>query len=73
MNAGSRVQAQSLNEDFARSLERDYAKAAKCLRDEVDRMFAYYAFPEPSLAPPAHDQHYRVKHRVKLRCGPIAY
>ena len=30
---------------LAKSYERSYPKATKCLRDDVDRMFAYYRFP----------------------------
>jgi putative transposase len=35
-------------EQLAKSYERGYPKAAKCLRDDVDRMFAYYRFPHAS-------------------------
>jgi putative transposase len=30
---------------LAKSYERSYPKASKCLRDDVDRLFAYYRFP----------------------------
>jgi len=33
-------------EALAKSHQRSYPKAAACLRDDVDRMFAYYRFPE---------------------------
>jgi len=33
---------------FAQSLQRDYPKAAACVRDDVDRMVAYYDFPPGS-------------------------
>jgi len=32
-------------EALAKSYDRSYPKAAACLRDDVDRMFAYYPFP----------------------------
>ncbi len=35
-------------EALAKSYQRNYPKAATCLCDDVDRMFAYYAFPEPN-------------------------
>ena len=46
MNAKGRRDAQSQIDQLAESLERDYPKAASCLRDDVDRMLAYHAFPE---------------------------
>ena len=33
-------------ESLATSFQRSYPKAATCLRDDVDRMFAYYRFPD---------------------------
>jgi transposase-like protein len=33
--------------NLARSLERDYPKAAACVRDDVDRMVTYQRFPQP--------------------------
>jgi len=33
-------------EVLAKSYERNYPKAAACLRDDSDRMFAYYRFPQ---------------------------
>lgn len=35
-------------EDLAKSYQRSYPKAAACLRDDADRMFAYYRFPAGS-------------------------
>jgi len=46
MHAETRVVAESLMEELARTLERDYAKAASCIRDDAERMLAYYSFPE---------------------------
>jgi len=40
--------ARSGIEQLARSLQRDYPKAANCIRDDVDRMLAYYDFPKAS-------------------------
>jgi len=45
MNAEDRKLAESLTETLAASLDRNYPKAAKCLRDDLERMLAYYAFP----------------------------
>jgi len=47
MNAKNRRDAEAQMEQAAESLERDYPKAASCLRDDAERMLAYYAFPEP--------------------------
>jgi putative transposase len=47
MQADSRSQAERLNEKLARELARQYPKAAACLRDDLARMTAYFAFPEP--------------------------
>lgn len=33
-------------ETLARALQRDYPKAAACIRDDVDRMVAYFRFPK---------------------------
>jgi transposase-like protein len=46
MHADTRVLAESLIESLARRLERDNSKAATCVRDDIGRMLAYYAFPE---------------------------
>jgi transposase-like protein len=47
MNAKNRRDAEAQMEQTAESLKRDYPKAANCLRDDAERMLAYYAFPEP--------------------------
>jgi transposase-like protein len=65
MNATSRAQAESLNEKLAAFLERDYPKAAKCLRDDVARMFAYYAFPQ------AHWRHLRTTNIIESNFDPV--
>jgi transposase-like protein len=35
-------------DSLAPSLSKDYPKAAACVRDDVDRMLAYFAFPKAS-------------------------
>jgi len=45
MSAESEVQARRGLEALAKRHERNYPKVAACLRDDVDRMFAYYRFP----------------------------
>ena len=59
MNAKNRRDAQSQIDQLAESLERDYPKAASCLRDDVDRMLAYHAFPE------AHWRHLRTTNIIE--------
>jgi putative transposase len=44
----TRNEAQSKIDSLADSLTRDYPKAAACVRDDVDRMLAYFAFPQAS-------------------------
>ncbi len=65
MNAESRATAENLIESLAISLERDYAKAATCLRTDVDRMMAYYAFPEP------HWRHLRTTNIIESNFDPV--
>ena len=48
MYAEREPEARRKLEQLAKSYERGYPKAAKCLRDDVDRMFAYYCFPHAS-------------------------
>ncbi len=45
MYAEREPEARRKLEQLAKSYERSYPKAAKCLRDDVDRLFAYYRFP----------------------------
>jgi putative transposase len=47
MHAASRAQAERLTEKLARELARQYPKAAACLRDDLARMTAFFAFPKP--------------------------
>ena len=42
-----RAQAERLTEKLARELARQYPKAAACLRDDLARMTAFFAFPKP--------------------------
>lgn len=45
MYAEREPEARRKLEQLAKSYERTYPKAAACLRDDVDRLFAYYRFP----------------------------
>jgi putative transposase len=45
MYAQKEADARGRLELLAKRFERNYPKAATCLRDDVDRMFAYYKFP----------------------------
>ncbi len=44
----TRGEATSKIESLALSLSKDYPKAAACVRDDIDRMLAYFAFPKAS-------------------------
>jgi transposase-like protein len=44
----TRAEAMSKIDSLALSLSKDYPKAAACVRDDVDRMLAYFAFPKAS-------------------------
>ena len=44
----TRAEAMSKIDALAVSLSKDYPKAAACVRDDVDRMLAYFAFPKAS-------------------------
>jgi putative transposase len=44
----TRVEATSKIDALASSLSKDYPKAAACVRDDVDRMVSYFAFPKAS-------------------------
>jgi putative transposase len=46
MYAGQEQPARHRLEALAKSYERTYPKATACLRDDSDRMFAYYRFPK---------------------------
>ena len=48
VNAGSEGEARDKIEALAQSLQREYPKAAVCMRDDVDRMVAFYRFPKAS-------------------------
>lgn len=65
MHAENRATAESLTEELAISLERNYSKAATCLRTDVDRLFAYYAFPEP------HWRHLRTTNIIESNFDPV--
>lgn len=65
MNAESRELAVSLIETLALSLERDYSKAAKCVRDDAGRMLAYYGFPEQ------HWRHLRTTNIIESNFDPV--
>jgi putative transposase len=65
MHAPSREEAKSLLEKLARSLERDYSKAATCLRNDQERMLAYYAFPK------SHWKHLRTTNIIESNFDPV--
>jgi len=65
MNAESRPQAERLIEKLARELNRQYPKAAKCLREDVARMTAYYDFPKP------HWKHLRTTNIIESNFDPV--
>ncbi len=69
MNAEDRKLAESLAEKLAASLDRNYSKAAKCLRDDSERMLAYYAFPDEQW------RHLRTTNIIEfeLRSRPFAH
>lgn len=46
MYAEDEPQGRRKLEAFARSYERNYPKAASCVRDDIDRMFAYHQCPK---------------------------
>lgn len=65
MNAKNRRDAEAQMEQLAESLQRDYPKAASCLRDDAERMLAYYAFPE------AHWRHLRTTNIIESNFDPV--
>ena len=65
MHAETRVLSESLIENLARRLERDYSKAAACVRDDTGRMLAYYAFPEE------HWRHLRTTNIIESNFDPV--
>jgi len=65
MHAESQLEAQNLIETLATSLDRDYSKAATCLRTDLDRMLAYYDFPQ------AHWRHLRTTNIIESNFDPV--
>lgn len=65
MHTESRKTAVALIEKLACSLDRDYPKAAACLRDDADRMLAYYAFPQE------HWRHLRTTNIIESNFDPV--
>jgi len=65
MHAESREKAKSLIDALARSLERNYSKAAICVRDDQERMLAYFAFPK------AHWKHLRTTNIIESNFDPV--
>jgi transposase-like protein len=45
MNATTEKKSRLTMESLARSLERDYPRAATCIRDDIDRQLTYYRYP----------------------------
>jgi len=64
-HAENRASAEASIETLAISLERNYSKAATCLRADSDRMLAYYAFPEP------HWRHLRTTNIIESNFDPV--
>ena len=54
-------------ERLAKSLERAYPKAAKCMRDDVERLFAYYQFPASTW------YHLRTTNAIESIFAPIRH
>ncbi|HEY9084786.1 MAG TPA: IS256 family transposase [Candidatus Tyrphobacter sp.] len=54
-------------ERLARSFERAYPKAAKCMRDDVERLFAYYQFPASTW------YHLRTTNAIESIFAPIRH
>ena len=52
-------------EQLAKSYERRYPKAAACMRDDRDRLFAYYRFPESTWV------HLRTTNPIESIFAPI--
>ncbi len=48
VNAKNEAAAREQIEALAQSLQREYPKAAACVRDDVDRMVTFFRFPKPS-------------------------
>ena len=69
MNAKNRREAETQIEQTAESWSGITPKAANCLRDDAERMLAYYEFPGSALAAFAYDEH----HRIKLRRRSYAH
>jgi putative transposase len=65
MNAKNRRDAEAQMEQLAESLGRNYPKAANCLRDDAERMLAYYAFPE------AHWRHLLTTNIIESNFDPV--
>lgn len=59
MHAPSEAKARRDLEELAFGLQRDYPKAATCLRDDVDRLLTYHRFPQ------AHHKHLRTTNVVE--------
>ena len=54
-------------ERLAKSFERAYPKAAKCMRDDVERLFAYYQFPASTR------YHLRTTNAIESIFAPIRH
>lgn len=60
MHAELEPEARRKLETLAKSYEHKYPKVASCLRDDSDRLFAYYRFSARDLGAFTHYQRYRV-------------
>lgn len=63
----SEVEARRKWERLAKSFERSYPKAAKCMRGDVERLFAYYQFPASTW------YHLRATNAIESIFAPIRH
>ncbi|MHB8144626.1 MAG: IS256 family transposase [Vulcanimicrobiaceae bacterium] len=67
MYAESEPEARRKWERLAKSYERSYPKATKCMRDDVERLFAYYQFPPTTWL------HLRTSNAIESIFAPIRH
>ena len=67
MHAETEAEARRKLESLTKSYERSYPKAAACLRDDRDRLFAYYRFPHATWI------HLRTTNPIESIFAPIRH
>ncbi len=67
MHAETEAEARRKLESLAKSYERSYPKAAACLRDDRNRLFAYYRFPHATWI------HLRTTNPIESIFAPIRH